>query len=229
MTMSDTATQEPVPGGPPGLSDLGSIPLHSANQRLLDQLESEIVPTTAAWSRRKLFETRYLLALSQIADRVHIRHLNLQTEFCALIHLDGMPVACRAPGDSDVHLEYGAVLALQIPELILSRPLPGPSVVRILAPHFVHHPNVGPSDSPNPALCLGENIPRGFPFREIVIGAYAALTLQAISLDVMDTAGILNPEAVLFWQANTDRIPLSTQPFLGTTIASSSSDKGGRS
>jgi hypothetical protein len=58
-------------------------------------------------------------------------------------------------------------------------------------------------------------VPRGFPLREMVLASYAALTLQAISLDNMDPAGVLNRQAAVWWQANAQRIPLTTEPFLG--------------
>jgi hypothetical protein len=56
---------------------------------------------------------------------------------------------------------------------------------------------------------------RGLPLREAIIGTYAALTLTLLSTDELDSAGILNPQALSYWRDRRSEVPLSTEPFLG--------------
>ncbi len=70
------------------------------------------------------------------------------------------------------------------------------------------------------ALCLGANIPRGLPLREAVLASYAAFTLQAITLDAADPAGVMNPAAAEHWQINSQQIPLSREAFLSPLAGS---------
>jgi hypothetical protein len=141
-------------------------------------------------------------------------HLDLRTDITAVVALHDTPVPCMDPGDTDIQIKYGAVIAIEYPAEILIKPLPGTRMVRLLQPANPHHSNIGPPGTRPPVICLGENIPRGFPLTEIVLTVYAALTLQAISLDYMDPTGVLDPAAAVFWQANAQRAPLSTAPFI---------------
>jgi len=235
---SDSSARAPSLTASYGLADLATLPLDEGNQRNLDRLVEDIVSGSSAWRERKPREARGLIALSQIAPRLSIRHLDLRTELITLVELRDTPVPCWPPGSAEIQIHRGAVLAIRYPEDILSRPIPGTSPIRILEPHFVFHSNVGPFANPTPSLCLGANVPRGFPLREIVLASYAALTLQAISLDTMDPAGVLNGDAATWWQANATRIPLTAEPFLGwrretasqegATAATAGDGQGGR-
>jgi hypothetical protein len=40
--------------------------------------------------------------------------------------------------------------------------------------------------------------------------------MQTLKIDERDAAGVLNPQAARWWQQNTDRIPLTSVPFLGS-------------
>lgn len=211
----DSAASSTLPGRPLGLGDLADLPLSVVNQRTLDRCAEDIVAGSAAWRERKLAEARDLLALSQIAPRLQVRHLDLRTELLALVELRDMPVPTWAPDSPELKIEHGTLLAIHYPEDLLIRPIPGTVPIRILEPRFVYHSNVGPFGSRAPSLCLGANVPRGFPLREMVLASYAALTLQAISLDNMDPAGVLHAKAAVWWQANSKRIPLTSEPFLG--------------
>jgi len=197
----------------PGLHELTDLPLDEASKRALAPL-LEDMQGRPAWRMRKYNEAHGLVALSSIAPRLRILDLDLRTELKALVELRDTPVPCMAPGASDIHIESRALLAIEYPEEILYKPIPGTRPIRLLAPRHVWHSNVGPAGVPAPALCLGASIARGFPLREMVLCCYAALTLQAISLDHMDPAGVLNGEAARWWQANAGRIPLTTEPFL---------------
>jgi hypothetical protein len=167
------------------------------------------------------------MALSQIAPRLQIRALDMRTDLVAIVELHDTPVPCMRPGQSDIELADCAVLAIRYPEAILVGPIAGTLPVRVLEPRDVFHSNVSYGERA-PALCLGANVPRGFPLREIVLTCYGALTLQAISLDALDPAGVLNPQAAFWYQANRARVPLSDAPFLGWREATSSPTDGGQ-
>ncbi len=204
----------------PGLADLPTLPLISQNQSTLDRLCTESLGPPS-WRHRKRIEAQGLIALSQIAPRLVIRHLDLRTDLVAIVELRDTPVPCMRPGQSDFELADGALLAIRYPEAILVGPIPGTLPVRVLEPRDVFHSNVAYGERA-PALCLGANVPRGFPLREIVLTAYGALTLQAISFDALDPAGVLNPQAASWYQANAARVPLTDVPFLGWREAASS-------
>jgi hypothetical protein len=195
------------------LADLPTLPLTPRNQSTLDQLRTQSLGSPS-WRHRKRIETHGLIALSQIAPRLEIRHLDLRTDLVAIVELRDTPVPCMRPGQSDIELADGALLAIRYPEAILVGPIPGTLPVRVLEPCDVFHSNVAYAERA-PALCLGANVPRGFPLREIVLTAYGALTLQAISFDALDPAGVLNPQAANWYQSNRARVPLTTAPFLG--------------
>ncbi len=210
----------------PGLADLATLRLTAQNQRTLDQLCTERVGPPS-WRHRKRIEAHGLIALSQIAPRLVIRQLDLRTDLVAIVELRDTPVPCMRPGQSDIELADGALLAIRYPEAILVGPIPGTLPVRVLEPRNVFHSNVAYAERA-PALCLGANVPRGFPLREIVLTAYGALTLQAISFDALDPAGVLNPRAAFWYQANADRVPLTDVPFLGWREDASSPAGGGQ-
>ena len=203
MTSIDTRvtdTRAIGPQRPPGLADLATLELATESKTLLDLAAAESLGS-AVWRRRKLAEAHGLLALAQIAPRLVLRHLDMRTDLVVLIELRDTPVACMRSGASEVHIERGALLAIEYPEAIIAAPIPGTRPVRVLAPHEVYHANVAYGIRV-PPLCLGASVPRGLPLREIVLASYAALTLQAITLDVLDPAGVLNGEAARWWQAN---------------------------
>ena len=202
-----------LPG--PGLSDLPSVPLTPEHERALDELASAS-QGSPAWCARKRSEGRDLFALSQIAERMTLIALDLRVALRAIVRL-AVTVPCLPPGADELVVVGEADLVLSYPEEILRCPLPGFALVQIAAPQHVMHPNVawGGGDGGGQPLCLGARVPRGFPVREAVLASYAALTLQAITFELTDPAGVMNAEAVRFWQERTDRIPLSREPFLG--------------
>jgi hypothetical protein len=218
MTMTPESPARPEGGRPYGLSALQTLPLLPENQRALDERLDDMQGTTA-WRQRKRVEARALIALSQIASRLVIRALDLRTEVHALIELRDTPVSCMAPGASDIHIVIGALIAIEYPAEILIGPLSGTRTTRLIRPANVYHSNIGPPDVSPPAVCLGANTPRGFPLTEIVLTTYAALTLQAISLDYRDSTGVLDPAAAIWWQANARRAPLTTAPFIDVSHA----------
>jgi hypothetical protein len=194
-----------------GLSDLDRVPLLPRNREMLQRLQKTSLGPPS-WRARKLPEARDLLALEQIADRMTVLGIDGTTELRALVRLRA-PVPCMPPGATDLVVADQVDLALLYPEAILRGPLPGYSIVEILAPRNVHHANVG-SNGLSQRLCLGVNVPRGYPLREAVLASYAGLTMQSVMVDEQDPGGVMNGEAAAWWQANTHRIPLTTAPFL---------------
>jgi hypothetical protein len=196
---------------PFGLSDLDKVPLLPEQEEKLRQLRESSLGT-APWRARKQSEVRDLLALERIADRMTVLGIDWTTDLRALVRLRA-PVPCMPPGARDLVVAEQADLALHYPEEILRSPLPGLAVVQILAPRDVHHANVAAGGGPQ-RLCLGVNLPRGFPLREAVLATFAALTMQSVMVDELDPGGVMNSRAALWWQANPGRIPLTTAPFL---------------
>jgi hypothetical protein len=165
----------------------------------------------ASFRARKGFEARELFALEQISDRLEILRLDLGHELRALVRLR-VPVPCRPPAGDALVVAREALLGVLWPEEILRNPLPGTAFLQILAPRHVFLPAV--SFDALQVLCLGTAVAVGTPVRELILAAYAALSMQAVVIDERDPAGVLNAEAARWWQAHTDRIPLSREPFL---------------
>ena len=206
-----------------GLGRLERVPLRPECERAVEDLR-EHSQGPPLWRARKAAEARDLFALAEIAPRMTVLALEGETELHALVRLRA-PVPCLAPGAAELCVGEEVDLVLSYPEEIMHRPLPGYSLVEIVQPRYVHLPNV--AQGPSQRLCLGANAPRGYPLREAVLSSYAALTMQAVTVDERDTAGVMNPEAARWWQANASRIPLTTEPFLGSRTKYDNSDDAG--
>lgn len=219
----EPACQPALPARPKGLHDLSSVALESPHAEALTSLEPTLLGPPA-WVARKRVELQELLALAQLAPRrVAILGLDASTDIRVMLILR-CAVPCLTPGDPDIHVEPEARLVVRYPEAILRGPLPGTSLVQILEPRHIHHPNVGTDETFGPAgpgafasqpLCLGSRIPRGLPLREALLMSYAALTLNSVQLDELDAAGVMNLNAARFYQLNPQHIPLSRETFLG--------------
>jgi len=155
-------------------------------------------------------EARDLLALEVLAPRLSVLAIDLATELLAIVRLSS-PVPCMG-ADGTLVVRRSVDLALCYPEEILRGPLAGYALVAIPTPANIWHPNV--SQTAPQRLCLGANVPTGFPLREAVLGSFAALSLQSIALDPADPAGILNLEALEYWNDHAERIPLTGAAFL---------------
>jgi len=198
-----------VSNGEYGLSTLSRVPLPTERAELLKRLAATS-QGSATWRARKLAEARDLFALEVIAPRIEVLALDLTTELLAIVRMK-VTVPCM-PESGELVVAGQVDLALRYPEEILRTPLPGYALVQIPTPRKAFHPNI--SADPAQRVCLGANVPKGYPLREAVLGSYAALTLQSISLDGADSAGIMNPEALVYWNDHRSRIPLSTAAFL---------------
>jgi hypothetical protein len=168
---------------------------------------------STAWRARKDSEVRDLLALAQLAPgRLGIVALDTADDLRAVFRLRAA-VPCRPDPGGEVVIRQQALLGLRYPEDAVRRSLPGVAFIQLIAPPHCWHPNVA-YDAVQP-ICLAPSVPAGIPAVELVLSAYAALTLQAITLDERDVGGVLNGEATRYWQAEKHRIPLSREPFLG--------------
>jgi hypothetical protein len=193
-----------------GLSDLDRVPLLPAHESALQHART-LMLGAGFWRAAKLSALREVLALAQIS-RLEVIGIDPTTSLRLLV---GMPccVPCLPPGGCEPRVEQRVELALRYGEEILRGPQPGYSIVEILKPHHVHHPNV--SESPQ-RLCLAASLPRGYPLREAIVASYGALTFQSVTVDERDPAGVMSPAAARFWQQHMERIPLTREPFLAT-------------
>jgi len=191
------------------LADLAHVTLAEPQAELLETAGGEAVGDRM-WRERKLAEARDLLALTSLAPRMAVKDLSLTNDLRALVRL-AMPVPCRF-GGGDLVIAHGALLGIRYPREVLSRALPGPAFVQVLLPQGIFHPNV--SEGPIQALCLGAQLPLGIRVTELVLMSYRALAMQEHTLDVRDPAGIFRADAARWWQRNTERIPLTQEPFL---------------
>jgi hypothetical protein len=91
-------------------------------------------------------------------------------------------------------------------------PSPGFAFAQILSPRGVWLPNA--SSGPVQTLCLGSSLPASIPLVEVILLTYGALTMMTVQMNPADAAGLLNPAAAAFFQANNSLIPLSREPFI---------------
>ena len=198
-----------------GLADLARVELSPQYVHQLHLASAESLGPPE-WRARKQVEARDILALSQISERLSVLALDSRVDLMVILRLRA-PVTCLPPDAADTVLEDTCELLFRYPEELMHEPIPGFAMVHILRPTHVYLPNVSSQDDrPDEpqALCLGANIPRGLPLREAVLASYAAFTLQAITFDVADPAGVMNRAAAEHWQINSQRIPLSREAFL---------------
>ncbi len=163
-----------------------------------------------AWKARKQVEAEELLLLCQRTSRLEVRQLDLRQRLRVILAMK-VPVPCGPTADGDVTIEDHALVAITYPREALFTRLPGLGPVQVLEPHPVFHPNVGTVGQP---LCLGDFLPVGIPLIEIVHLTYGGLSMQTVTLDERDPAGIANLEATRWWQNAMHRIPLTRSPLL---------------
>lgn len=225
-----TTCPTPAPGQKPGhsLSTLHAVELLPPFRAILDR----VMPGASGpepWRRRQLAAAHQLLALAQISGRMLIQMLDLTQAFRTVFTLQ-TPVPCQNGGAGSLLVAPAAVLGLTYRQEAMLTPQPGYSFIEILQPRNVFHPNVAPSNQPpgNPSpgavltgaqlLCLGY-VPAGIQLVELILMAYTALSLQTVQFSLADPAGVLNPAAALWFQANPSHIPLTRDPFLSNTAA----------
>ena len=193
----------------PGLADLDRVDLDPSYHAMLAGVTRDM-GGHRTWRERKAAEARQLLALASMAPRLCVENLSLGSDLRAIVRLK-MPVPC-GPGQGELVIAHQALLGVRWPVEVLSQSLPGPAFVQVLLPQGVFHPSV--AKGPIQALCLGAQLPVGIKVTELVLMSYRAVTLQDHTLDVQDPAGVFRADAAIWWQSNTDRIPLTAAPFL---------------
>jgi hypothetical protein len=183
------------------------------HQRLLQMAERSCAGA-AGWRQRKLVEARKLLELAELAGprRMSVEMLDLSGDLRAAVRLH-TPVPMEPGPDGRLGCAEEAVVGIHYPRLALSVALPGLAFATLLEPRTgAFHPNIGRVRGQR--LCLGAELPAGIPVTELVLLSYGLLTLQSVTLDPDDSAGVMNGKAARWWQANTKLIPLSREPFI---------------
>lgn len=194
----------------PVLAELDQVVLKSELQEMLDEAYEDC-GGAPVWRGRKRAEARELVALSQVASRITVEQLDLRDALRAVIHIR-TPVACLPDQNGPLELEEHAILGLTYYEKALHEALPGYAFVQILMPRPCWSASI--SYDVAQALCLGKSLPAGVRVKELVLMSYGALTMQTTQINLLDPAGVMNPVAALWWQANGHRVPLSHEPFL---------------
>ena len=133
-----------------------------------------------------------------------------------------VPVPCRRAGTGPLVTEPVAQLGFTYRQEVMARAQPGYSFFEVLTPREILHPNVAPGNVPPGAqvLCLGPSLPAGIKVVDLVLMAYAAISLQSVQFSLSDPAGLLNPAAAIFLQNSNTAIPLTRDPFVMSKEAS---------
>lgn len=171
---------------------------------------------SAPWRARKVAELGDVLALEQIAPKGRLRILDFDLAQTLRLRVEmKVPVPTRPDPNGDLVIVPKAVLAITYPEESMYKALPGWRFCHVESPFgATWHANILPF--PPQSLCLGVVIAPGVRVKEIILGAYAALTMQSIQVDELDPGGVLNRDAGVWWSTKLERTPLSKVPFLGT-------------
>jgi hypothetical protein len=191
------------------LSKLGEVTLTPANERLLAMAQSTAAGSPA-WRARKTGEARDMLALGQESERYRVDGLDLSHDLRALLTMH-VPVPCLPDPAGPLQFAPLARLGLSYEEHSLKWPAAGTSFVQLIFPRHAWLPNLG---RPTQTLCLGASLPAGIRVTEILHMVFGALTLQTVQMDLLDAAGVLNPEAALWWQRNLDKVPTTREGFI---------------
>lgn len=194
----------------------------SDRSRALYDFAASTAGGAAGWRQRKKVEARLLLELAERAGpkRLDVLLLDLAEDLRTVVRL-GVPVPLRPGPDGSLPTAPAAVLGVGYPRLALTRPVPGFAFVTLLEPsRGAFHPNIGRVRGQR--LCLGSELPPGIPVTELILLSYGLLSLQSVTLDPDDAAGVMNDEAARWWQQNTDRIPLTREAFIGPAQGSTS-------
>lgn len=198
-----------------GLSRLGEVVLASPFQALFES-GTQLCLGTAPFRSRKKAELHEFLALAQVSGRIQPLALKLEDALQVLFELVCPVPVMDAGGNFQVFDR--ARIFLRYPEEAIRKAMPGYAFIEIVEPQGVWLPNVSRPDAergiPLQALCLGASLPPGIRVRELVLMTFGALTMQAIQMNALDPAGIMNPLAARWWQSNLARIPLTAEPFL---------------
>lgn len=220
------------------MSDLANVPLAAARQAWLEDWGAGCGAVPEVRERFRA-EAHDLLAVEALTEgrRLRVHALTVSGGDLRAVVEMRVPVAVRVHGAGDatsaeamrgvgveVRVEPTALLMLLYSGEAVRRPLPGTQFVAVARPVGLWHPNAAPR--PPHVLCLGPRLPAGIRMVEVVLLAYQALAMQGLSreLDVLNPAGVLNPEAARWWQSNAARLPLTREPFLPEPVWAAGTD-----
>tara|TARA_R110002096_G_scaffold24760_25_gene78048 strand:+ start:386 stop:1015 length:630 start_codon:yes stop_codon:yes gene_type:complete len=201
------------------LSKLSTFKLDPSHQRLFD----DAILTNAGnaiWRSRKKNEIHDFLALAQVSKRIRIRTIDLSVDLRILFDFF-CPVPTLPHVDQDLVIRDRATLGLTYTEDSVRNSKPGYSFLQILSPSQVWLPNVSDEEVGIQALCLGAILPPGILIKELTLLAYAALTMQSVQLDALDSAGVMNGKSAQWWKINQHRFPLTQDSFIPASKAQS--------
>lgn len=191
------------------LSDIPTLQLDGYYQSIWEASQATC-GGPAACRRRFIAEAHDLLALAQLSGRLNVHWIDLTIGFRAKVEVE-VPVPCLPDPAKPLSVIPRATLGLAYPPEAIFTSVRGFAFVRILKPQSVWLAAVSPDQ--NQVLCLGD-LPASIAVTQIVLMTFGALSLQAIQIDLLDPAGVLNPAAALWWQQNASRIPLTREAFL---------------
>ncbi len=197
----------------PGLLELDKVVLDLFQQRIFDAATARC-GGAPHWQQRKRIEFLTILRLGQLSQRLQVLEFDLEDELRVFFALR-TPVPCEPDANGRLRLADHAVLGLRYPEEAVRWPQPGTAFVQVIAPKGVWHSNLAKRTQ---ILCLGSRLPAGVRVKELILGAWAALTLQNLALDVLDPAGVMNPAAASYYQHHPGVIPLTREPFVSVDL-----------
>ena len=194
-----------------GLDALSEVALTPQAQTMLDAA----LATNAgshSWKARKAIEAREIFGLAELAPRgrMIIQHLDLSAEIrlCAGLNV---PTPCRT-GD-DVRIANHCVIGLVYPQDAVTQQTNGRALLEIIAPRNVFHPAVASLPSLPQVMCLG-TLPAAIRVTEILLNVYSGLAFQNVDLSAFDALGVMNADAMRYWQEAIARLPLTRKAFL---------------
>ncbi|MCP5042383.1 MAG: hypothetical protein GY944_15265, partial [bacterium] len=147
-----------------GLNDLQNVKLSQKGENYLE-LVTRNSGGPRAFRERKRREAYALLALDQIASRLTLQSIDLESDMCAIIRLQ-VPVPCRDQA-GEFHVAHSAVLGLRYRREAMVQPMPGSAFVQLLQPSTCWHPNV--HVPPAQVVCLAARVPPGIRVSELVL------------------------------------------------------------
>ena len=160
-----------------------------------------------AWKAGQLGEVMQDLALT--SPRIELLHIEITGDL-ELVYGVEMPVPL-APHNGVLQLANAAVFRLAFRESWTWESPPGWGPLAVLAPQPIWHPNVAPDLKG--VMCLGA-LPPNTNLKEIILLGYYTLTLQEMTLDEMDPAGVLNSAACDYYRGHPECLPLCSAGLL---------------
>jgi hypothetical protein len=197
-----------------GLSQLHQVKLPDHDEAFLQSLAPRL-GGSPMWRSHKATMMRDLLAMGQITDRLKFHWFDVSGDFRVLFDLR-VTVPCRPDPNGPLQIASHATLALSYREEFMTAAQPGFVFISVIRPTAVWLANVA-ADFGQP-LCLGARIEPRPPVKELVLGAYLALSMQSFQINEADSAGVLRVEPARYWQHQKQHpIPLSREPFVTRT------------